>query len=77
MPWFDNGNRRFGPWLVDNHVSRVNHASNRSILPWFDNGNPSFGPWLVDNHVSRVNHASDPGQYCHGLTMVTEGLDHG
>ena len=44
---------------------------------WFDNGYPSFGPSLVDNHASRVNHAFDPGQYCHGLRMVTEDLEHG
>ena len=31
----------------------------------------------MDNHVSRVNHASNLGQYCHGLTMITEGLEHG
>ena len=31
----------------------------------------------MDNHVSGVNHASDPGQCCHGLKMVTEGLEHG
>ena len=30
----------------------------------------------MDNQVSKINHASDPGQYCHGLTMVTEGLEH-
>ena len=58
---------------MDNHVSRVNHASEcqtclTRVTAGLDHG-------LVDNHVSGVSHAFDPGQYCHGLTMVTEGTN--